>query len=261
MSERAGNGNSTEHSTGHKSTGHAGTEQTGPTAREAAAVRARDFFAALGPEADGRIHLDAAVAGKHMYPLLNSAVVPRPIAWVSSLAQDGTVNLAPHSYFTVASVDPPVVSFTSIGRKDSQRNIEATGEFVVNLVTEGLADACNLTGTDFPPEVDEFAAVGLEKAPSRLVRPPRVAGSPVALECRLVHTWCAGGTSTVIFGEVVHTVLDPAAVVDGLPDMTLVRPASRLNKDLWGHAPEVYELRRVPYAAWQEQHAGTRSGG
>jgi flavin reductase (DIM6/NTAB) family NADH-FMN oxidoreductase RutF len=242
--------------------GHrAGHEHTGPAAREAAAMRARDFFAALGPEADGRIHLDAAVAGRHMYPLLNSAVVPRPIAWVSSLAEDGAVNLAPHSYFTVASVEPPVVSFTSIGRKDSQRNIEATGEFVVNLVTEDLAQACNLTGTDFPPEVDEFAAVGLEKAASRLVRPPRVAGSPVALECRLVHTWSAGGASTVIFGEVVHTVLDPAAVVDGLPDMSLVRPASRLNKDLWGHAPDLYELRRVPYATWQEQHTGTRSAG
>lgn len=238
-----------------------GSEHTGPAAREAAAMRARDFYAALAPDADGRIHLDAAVAGRHMYPLLNSAVVPRPIAWVSSLAPDGTVNLAPHSYFTVASVEPPVVSFTSIGRKDSQRNIEATGEFVVNLVTEDLAQACNLTGTDFPAEVDEFAVVGLEKAASRLVRPPRVAASPVALECRLVHTWSAGGASTVIFGQVVHTVLDPTAVVDGLPDMTLVRPASRLNRDLWGHAPDVYELRRVPYAAWQEQHADTRSAG
>lgn len=240
MSENAGNG-------------HSSNEQTGPTAREAAAMRARDFFAALGPDGDGRIHLDAQVAGRHMYPLLNSAVVPRPIAWVSSLAPDGTVNLAPHSYFTVASVDPPVVSFTSIGRKDSQDNIEATGEFVVNLVTDDLAEACNLTGTDFPADVDEFAAVGLAKAPSRLVRPPRVAASPVALECRLVHTWCAGGSSTVIFGEVVHAVLDPAAVVDGLPDMTRVRPASRLNKDLWGRAPEVYELRRISYQAWLER--------
>ena len=98
------------------------TQHTGPAAREAAATRARDYYAALRPSADGRLHIVAPEAGPHIYPMLTSAVVPRPIAWVSSIGADGVLNLAPHSFFTVASVVPPVVCFTSVGRKDSQRD-------------------------------------------------------------------------------------------------------------------------------------------
>jgi flavin reductase (DIM6/NTAB) family NADH-FMN oxidoreductase RutF len=123
------------------------------------------------------------------YRLLTSVVVPRPIAWVSTLAADGTTaNLAPHSFFTVACTDPPIVQFTSVGRKDSLRNIEATGEFVVNLAPEPLFEQINASAVDFPAEVDEFDAVGIEREPSLVVGPPRVAASPVALECRLHST-------------------------------------------------------------------------
>lgn len=116
-----------------------------------------------------------------LYRLLNSVVVPRPIAWVSTRSAGGVDNLAPHSFFTVACADPAVVQFTSIGRKDSLANATATGEFVVNLAPEPLFEQVNATATDFPPDHDEFAEVGLEREPSRLVAPPRVAGSPVAL--------------------------------------------------------------------------------
>src|SRR3954449_6281245 len=136
--------------------------------------------------ADERLELSVEDLGKGAtYPWLTAVVVPRPIAWVSTVSPDGAGNLAPHSFFTVASAEPPVVSFTSVRTKDSLRNIRQTGEFVVNLAPRGLAEAVNTTGTDFPPDVDELAAAGLSAEPSRLVRPPRVAQSPVALECVL----------------------------------------------------------------------------
>ena len=125
------------------------------------------------------------IAGRAFYRLLNSVVVPRPIAWVSSLSADGVGNLAPHSFFTVSCVDPPMVQFTSVGVKDTLRNVRETGEFVVCLATEDLFEQVNATGTDFPAGTSEFAAIGLTAEPSARVAAPRVAESPVALECRL----------------------------------------------------------------------------
>ena len=91
------------------------------------------------------------VSRREFYALLNSVVVPRPIAWVSSVSADGVLNLAPHSFFTVSCVEPPMVQFTSVGRKDSLKNVEATGEFVVNFAAEELFEQINATGTNFPP--------------------------------------------------------------------------------------------------------------
>ena len=131
-----------------------------------------------------RTDLDPAeMSGRDFYKLLNSVVVPRPIAWVSSTSDDGVDNLAPHSFFTVSCVTPPIIQFTSVGRKDSQRNIEETREFVVNLTPESLFEEVNATATDFPNDEDEFAEVGVVRESSLRVGPPRVAGSPVALEC------------------------------------------------------------------------------
>src|SRR5690242_16054319 len=131
-----------------------------------------------------RVDFDPAeMPARDFYRLLNSVVVPRPIAWVSTTSADGVDNLAPHSFFTVSCTDPPVVQFTSVGRKDSLNNAEATRELVFNLAPEPLFEEINATATDFPDDVDEFEAVGLEREPSLRVRPPRVAGSPVALEC------------------------------------------------------------------------------
>ena len=160
-------------------------------------------------------------------------------------------NLAPHSFFTISSVTPPVVQFTSVGTKDSLRNAVATGEFVVCLSPEQLVEQVNATATDFPAEVSEFDAVGLEREPSRLVAPPRVAASPVAIECRLLGTRDFGGDSTVVFGEVVWVAVDERVLRDDRPAIDLLRPMARLGANEWSTIGEVSDRRRVPYAELQ----------
>ncbi|MEH0552018.1 flavin reductase family protein [Streptomyces sp. B21-101] len=191
-------------------------------------------------------HDPEALGPGTFYRLLTAVVVPRPIAWVSTLAADGTANLAPHSFFTVACTDPPIVQFTSVGRKDSLRNVEATGEFVVNLAPEELLGQINATATDFPAHEGEFDAVGIEREPSLRVRPPRVAASPVALECRL-HSTVVIGDCTLVLGEVVHAAVDEDVVVDGRPDIRRLRPLSRLGGNEWGTVGEIHDLARVAY--------------
>ncbi|KRD01837.1 flavin reductase family protein [Streptomyces sp. Root264] len=191
-------------------------------------------------------HDPEALGPGAFYRLLTAVVVPRPIAWVSTLAADGTANLAPHSFFTVACTDPPIVQFTSVGRKDSLRNVEATGEFVVNLAPEELLGQINATATDFPAHEGEFDAVGIEREPSLRVRPPRVAASPVALECRL-HSTVVIGDCTLVLGEVVHAAVDEDVVVDGRPDIRRLRPLSRLGGNEWGTVGEIHDLARVAY--------------
>jgi flavin reductase (DIM6/NTAB) family NADH-FMN oxidoreductase RutF len=198
--------------------------------------------------------LDPVRLGTDIYPLLNSLVVPRPIAWVSSQSPDGELNLAPHSYFTVSSVDPPVISFTSIGTKDTLRNVRATGEFVVNLVTRALADFCNTTATDFPAAESEFDIVGLATVPSRTVAPPRVAASPVALECVSAGER-SFGAATVVFGEVRWIAVDDAVLAqDGYADIAKLAPVARLGRNDWGEIGDIFTLRRVPYDEWRRRH-------
>ena len=191
----------------------------------------------------------AEVPGRDFYKLLNSVVVPRPIAWVSSTSAAGTDNLAPHSFFTVSCVSPPVIQFTSVGRKDSLNNVEQTREFVVNLTPEALFEEVNATGTDFPPEGDEFAEVGLEREASQRVGPPRVAASPVAIEC-VLHGTVSFGNSTVVFGRVVHLAIDESVMVDGHPEIDRLKPLSRLGKDEWGTLGEVKTISRIKHADW-----------
>jgi flavin reductase (DIM6/NTAB) family NADH-FMN oxidoreductase RutF len=186
------------------------------------------------------------------YKLLTAVVVPRPIAWVSTTDRDGSCdNLAPHSFFTVASVDPPIVQFTSVGRKDSVRNVEDTGQFVVNLAPEHLFEQINATGTEFPRGVSEFDAVGIAREPSLRVKPPRVAASPVALECEL-HSTVRLGNSTVVFGRVVHAAVSEAVMVDGHPEVRELRPLARLGGNEWGTLGEVWDIRRIPLAEWPD---------
>jgi flavin reductase (DIM6/NTAB) family NADH-FMN oxidoreductase RutF len=194
---------------------------------------------------------DPAALGAGIYPLLNSVVVPRPIAWVSTRSADGVDNLAPHSFFTISSVVPPVVQFTSVGPKDSLRNVLATQEFVVCLSPEELVEQVNATATDFPPDVSEFDAVGLEREPSRRVAPSRVAASPVAIECRLAGTRDFGGGSSVVFGEVVWVAVDERVLRDDRPEIELLRPMARLGANEWSSIGEVTSRRRVPYAELQ----------
>jgi len=199
---------------------------------------------------------DPAELGAAVYPLLNSVVVPRPIAWVSTRSAEGVDNLAPHSFFTISSVQPPVVQFTSVGAKDSLRNAEATGEFVISTCPLDLIEQVNLTGTDFPADVSEFDAVGIEREASRLVAPPRVKGSPVALECRLLDTRAfgggdGGGGSTVVFGEVVWAVVDEQVLRDDRPAIDLLAPVARLGANEWSEIGRVSERRRVPWSELQ----------
>jgi flavin reductase (DIM6/NTAB) family NADH-FMN oxidoreductase RutF len=181
------------------------------------------------------------------YPWLTATVIPRPIAWVSTLSAAGVPNLAPHSFFTVASAEPPVVQFTSVGTKDSLRNVRETGELVVHLAPRSLTEAVNRTGTDYPPDQDEFEGARLATEPSRLVAPRRVADSPVALECVAAgeHSF---GRSTVVFGRVVHLAVSRSVMADdGLPDPVLLDPVSRLGRDQWGALGEVFSLSRQRY--------------
>ncbi|MBR8743761.1 flavin reductase family protein [Nocardiopsis sp. MG754419] len=184
--------------------------------------------------------------GRAFYKMLTSVVVPRPIAWVSSTSPDGVDNLAPHSFFTVSCVEPPIVQFTSVGRKDSLSNVERTGEFVVNLAAESLQDQVNATGTPYPAHTSEFDALGIEREASAQVRPPRVAASPVALECTL-HSTLGLGDSTVVFGRVLRVAVAQEAVVDGHPEITLLRPLARLGRNEWSTLGEVRAIDRLPY--------------
>jgi flavin reductase (DIM6/NTAB) family NADH-FMN oxidoreductase RutF len=197
-----------------------------------------------------RVDVNPETAGRReFYALLNSVVVPRPIAWVSSRSADGVLNLAPHSFFTVSSVQPPMVQFTSVGRKDSLNNVEATGEFVVNFAAEQLYEQVNASGTNFPAEVSEFEAIGVTTEPSRTVAVPRVAESPVAIECTL-HTTLELGDCTLVIGQVRHLAID-AAVLDGdHPDVRRLRPLARLGKDEWSTIGEVRSISRIRYSDW-----------
>lgn len=154
----------------------------------------------------------------------NAIVGPRPIGWVSTRAADGVLNLAPYSFFNAFNYTPPIVGFCSIGHKDSVRNVQATGEFVWNLVTRGLAEAMNQTCAAVPPEVDEFALAGLTPEPSRIVGVPRVQQSPVAFECRVSQvvqlTSAAGAAieSWLVLGEVVGVHIAQRLLKDGVYD-------------------------------------------
>jgi flavin reductase (DIM6/NTAB) family NADH-FMN oxidoreductase RutF len=200
-----------------------------------------------------RLELDPDEVGPDAtYSWLTQVVVPRPIAWVSTTSAAGVDNVAPHSFFTVSSQDPPVVQFTSVGRKDSLRNIEETGDFVVNVVTQQLAIAANETATDYPRELDEFAEVGLEREPSALVRPPRVAGSPVSLECRAVGYYPFGTgrrASTVVFGRVVRMAISESVLAGGRVDVRLLQPVARLGGPTWATLGEVLTIHRKKYQA------------
>lgn len=188
------------------------------------------------------------------YRLLNSVVIPRPIAWISTRSADGVDNLAPHSFFTVACTDPPVVQFTSVGRKDSLRNVEATREFVVNFTPEPLFEAVNATSVNAPPDVSEFDWAGVAREPSLRVAPPRVAASPVAIEC-VLHDTLSFGDSTVVFGRVLHVAIAEEAMRDGRPAANLLRPLARLGGRQWTTLGEVLEIERP---RWEDAALGER---
>ncbi len=160
-------------------------------------------------------------------------IAPRPIGWISSLDSSGRANLAPYSYFNAFNHSPPIIGFSSIGDKDSVRNVRSTGEFVWNLATRTLAERMNLTSMEVPSEVDEFALAGLTPEPSHLVAPFRVRESPVNFECKAtqiialrtkeehtLETW-------LVLGEVVGVHIKAEAMVGGKYSAEITRPIFR----------------------------------
>ncbi len=178
-------------------------------------------------------------------------VAPRPIGWVSTIDLEGRVNLAPYSFYNAFCEAPPIVGFSSGGRKDSQRNIEATGEFVANLVTRKHAEAMNLTSAPFPHGVNEMERAGLAAAPSRLVKPPGVADAPAALECKLLYVLPLKDlegkltANTLIFGQVVGVHIDRAFLKDGLFDLAAARPIAHCGyRGDYAEVADIFEMLR-----------------
>lgn len=188
------------------------------------------------------------------YKLMIGSILPRPIAFVSTISESGLINLAPFSFFTGITSNPPTVCFapnrrSSDGKKkDTLVNIESTGEFVVNMVTESIAVAMNETATDFPPEINEFEEAGLTAVPSEIVSPPRVAESPINLECRLYRTLdigpeAAGGGSLVI-GEIVLFHIDDEILEEGRIDTVKLNPIGRLAGAEYTTLGRRFEMKR-----------------
>ena len=193
------------------------------------------------------------------YKVLTNLVVPRPIAWVTSLNADGVVNLAPFSFFNAVSGNP-IYLVVSIGlndageMKDTARNILAGGEFVVNMVTEELFDAMNVSAADFPFGESELAAAGLHAAPSVKVKPPRVAESQASMECKL-HSSQLLGKNTLIIGEVVmfHVadhLMGPRLHINGFA------PIGRLGSpSVYCRTTDRFDVARISYAQWRNEKA------
>ena len=178
-------------------------------------------------------------------------IAPRPIGWISTVDAEGALNLAPYSFFNaIASRPVCLLAFSSEGRKDSGANVEATGEFGWNMPTFALRHAMNASSAALPHGTSEFTHAGLESAPSRLVRPPRVAASPCALECRLVeivHLRTAQGESIdnhLVIGQVVGVHLDDAAIRDGQLDTAALQPLARCGYQDYAVVDRVFPLGR-----------------
>jgi flavin reductase (DIM6/NTAB) family NADH-FMN oxidoreductase RutF len=160
-------------------------------------------------------------------------LAPRPIGWVSTVDVNGLVNLAPYSFFNGFNSNPPIVGFSSEGRKDSVSNAEATGEFVCNMVTRDLAELMNATSANVSHDINEMALVGLDPATSRLVKPPRVARAAAAFECKVVQILplhdLAGDAldSFLVLGQVVGVHINPAFLIEGRFDTAAARPIAR----------------------------------
>jgi flavin reductase (DIM6/NTAB) family NADH-FMN oxidoreductase RutF len=198
---------------------------------------------------------------RQRYKLLCGAVVPRPIALVTTVSKAGVVNAAPYSFFNVFSEDPALIvlglQHRPDGRggfvlKDTTRNISDSGVFTVNMVDEALADAMNLTAIDFPPDVSEVEAAGLALAPGVSIGAPRLAAAPFALECRKNVSLTFGPQRELLIGEVVHLharagLVDPATMNI---DTQAWRPVGRLFGDGYARQNDRFDLVRETYAEW-----------
>jgi len=198
--------------------------------------------------------VDPREAGpQNVYKLLIGAVVPRPIAFVSTLSVEGIPNLAPFSFFTAIGANPPVVCFCPVRRagpnpnKDTLRNIAQTREFVVNVVSEEFAQQMNICSTEFPPDVDEFKASGLTPVPSDLVKPPRVAESHINMECKLYLTMEFGelpASGNLVIGEVLRFHVDDRIVDDFKIDPDRLHAIGRMGGATYARTTDRFEMPR-----------------
>lgn len=192
---------------------------------------------------------------KDRYKIVIGTVQPRPIAWVSSVGPGGGLNVAPFSYFTAAATVPLTLVFCpqipGTGRaKDTLRNVEATGEFVINITNEETAEAMNLTATVLPYGQSEFEWAGLTPAPSETIGAPRVAEAPVSYECvlqQVVHVGDGGpGSGAAVFGEVQCIHIRDDLYVDGYVRLEVLKPIGRLAGAGYTRVTDVFEMERVP---------------
>jgi flavin reductase (DIM6/NTAB) family NADH-FMN oxidoreductase RutF len=189
---------------------------------------------------------------RNIYRLMIGTIVPRPIAFVSTISEAGVLNLAPFSFFTGVSPNPPVVCFSPTRRgdgtkKDTLLNIEATREFVVNIVTEAIAGPMNACSAEFPPEVDEFSASGLTPVPSEVVKPPRVKESPVSMECRLIQVVELGQlplSGNLVIGEIVRFHVDDAIVSDFRIDPDKLLAVGRMGGIAYTRTRDRFNMER-----------------
>jgi len=187
--------------------------------------------------------------GDSLYRTLAGAVVPRPIAWVSSQSLDGVDNLAPFSFFNVVGVRPPVVMFAPVdaadGLKDTPTNVRDTEEFVVNVVTMDLVEAMNETSATLPPGESEFDHAGLARAESTTISPPRVADAKVAFECTL-YDFVDVGASSMVLGEVRFVHVADEVTTDGELDVEKLDAVGRLSGSYYATTRERFSLERPP---------------
>lgn len=194
---------------------------------------------------------------REVYKLMIGSIVPRPIAWVSTVNQAGQPNLAPFSFFNAVCAKPPTLLFCpgvyhlgegEFRAKDTYNNVRETGEFVVNLVNEALAEAMNITATELPPHVNEFERAGLTAAPGRRVRVPHVAESPIHFECRLnqiVPINEGEGGGYVVIGTVVHMYFDDAVYREGnYIDIPAYKPIGRLAGAGYTRVNDLFDMSR-----------------
>ena len=195
------------------------------------------------------------ISQQSMYKLMIGSIVPRPIGWISTVGADGVYNLAPFSFFNAVCSNPPTVLFCvtarhgDLAQKDTLKNVLATGEFVVNIVSQDLAEQMNLTSTELPPEISEFEFAGLTPAPSLTVKAPRVAESRIHYECELDRTVGVNadeqGGATVVFGRVRHVhIADDLLIGPDKIDPHVLRPVGRMAGASYARIEDIFELQR-----------------
>ena len=215
-----------------------------------------------------QLNLSELTPGKR-YHVLSSLVVPRPIAWVTTLDEDGKVNAAPFSYFQLMG-ESPALAVLGIGRrsdgsaKDSFRNIRRSREFVINIVTEENAELMNLCATDFPPDLSEVSALGLATEPSVVVKPPRLAVAPAQIEGRELQTLLIGGNQVVMGELLVAHIRDEFIEAESLRVLAeKMHVVGRLQGgDAGGYVRtrEPFHMKRLTYAQWQALEEKKKSG-